>query len=284
MHRITLVGVACAATLVLPACTSDTPTAPTDDPNIATAAQMAAAYAGFHVANIQQLHAALQQALDAAQKTENGGFGLNMWGTIVSQEGFVLAVVFTGEKEADQWQGSRVISAQKANTARDFSLPSLALSSANLYSATQPGGTLFGLQESNPINTDAAYGGHASQYGTVNDHMVGKRIGGINVFGGGLALYDNGGNFLGGVGVSGDASCADHNIAWKVRSLMELDFVPAGVDPVITVKGHTDDNIVYDIDASGKSPSGWGHPVCNQATEDIGLKLPVDFPIHFVTQ
>ena len=35
-----------------------------------------------------------------------------------------------------------------------------------------------------------AYGGNADQYGTANDFMVGKRIGGVNVFGGGLALYD----------------------------------------------------------------------------------------------
>jgi uncharacterized protein GlcG (DUF336 family) len=222
----------------------------------------------------------LKAALDSAQKTRNGGFGLNMWASIVSQQGWVLAVAYTGAKEEDQWQGSRVISAQKANTANDFSLPGLALSTANLYAATQPGGSLFGLQESNPVNTDAAYGGHASQFGTTSDYMVGKRIGGINVFGGGLALYDNAGTFLGGVGVSGDASCADHNIAWKVRSLLQLDFVPAGVDPVVTVPGHTDDNIVYDIDSHGESTSGWGHPICNDATKAIGLALPTTWPIH----
>ncbi len=59
----------------------------------------------------------------------------------------------------DQWLGSRAISAQKANTANDFSLDGFALSTANLYSATQPGGSLFGLQESNPVNTDVVYGG-----------------------------------------------------------------------------------------------------------------------------
>ena len=182
------------------------------------------------------------------------------------------AVAFTGDKENDQWQGSRVISAQKANTAEDFSLPALALSTANLYSATQPGGSLFGLQESNPVNTDAAYGGNTSDYGTPDDYMVGKRIGGINVFGGGLALYDSDGNLLGGVGVSGDASCADHNIAWKVRSILQLDYVPAG---------DTDDNIVYDINPiTGKSPSGWGHPVCNDASKAIGLALPTTYAIR----
>jgi uncharacterized protein GlcG (DUF336 family) len=280
MHRTTLAGVVCATTLTLSACSTDSPTATNADPNIATPAQFAAALGRFKVKDRVQLHELLAAALDSAQHMENGGFGLNMWGSIVSPEGFVLAVAFTGKDEDDQWQGSRVISAQKGNTAAAFSLETLALSTANLYSATQPGGTLFGLQESNPVNTDAAYGGKPSEYGTVFDNMVGKRIGGINVFGGGLALYDAGHTFDGGVGVSGDASCADHNIAWKVRSILHLDFVPAGVDPVITVPGRTDDNIVYDIDSTGKSASGWGHPVCNASTEAIGLALPTDFPIH----
>jgi len=52
---------------------------------------------------------------------------------------------------------SRVISAQKANTANAFSLPGLAVSTANLFSAVQPGGSLFGLQFSNPVATDVAY-------------------------------------------------------------------------------------------------------------------------------
>lgn len=79
-------------------------------------------------------HAALRNALDAAQATVggNGGFGLEMWGTVVNRDGIVCAVAFTGGNRGDQWPGSRVISAQKANTANAFSLPGLALSTANL--------------------------------------------------------------------------------------------------------------------------------------------------------
>jgi hypothetical protein len=84
-----------------------------------------------------------------------------------------------------------VISAQKANTANAFSLPKLALSTANLYAATQPGGSLFGLQLSNPVSTDIAYSGNPENYGQANDPMVGGRIGGVNVFGGGLGLYNS---------------------------------------------------------------------------------------------
>jgi hypothetical protein len=74
---------------------------------------------------------------------------LNMWATVVNRDGVVCAVAFTGNGRGDQWPGSRVISAQKANTANAFSLPALALSTANLYTAVQPGGSLYGLQAGN---------------------------------------------------------------------------------------------------------------------------------------
>src|ERR1044071_4135178 len=190
-------------------------------------------------------HGALRHALDDAQKEENGGFGLQMWATVVNRDGIVCAVVFTGGNRGDQWPGSRVISAQKASTANAFSLPALSLSTANLYTAVQPGGSLFGLQESNPVATDVAYSGNPDKYGQRNDPMVGSRIGGVNVFGGGLALYDVSGRILGGLGVSGDTSCADHNIAYRTRNTLELDYVPAGVaaagDP------SRRDNIIFDI-------------------------------------
>jgi uncharacterized protein GlcG (DUF336 family) len=171
----------------------------------------------------------LRTALKQARAADNGGLDLDMWGTIVDRDGIVCAVAFTGSDRGQQWPGSRVISAQKANTANAFSLPSLALSTANLYTATQPGGSLFALPESNPVDHEVAYRGNPSHYGQKNDPMVGSRIGGVNVFGGGLALYAPGGRLLGGVGVSGDTSCADHNVAYRTRSLLTLDYVPGGV-------------------------------------------------------
>jgi uncharacterized protein GlcG (DUF336 family) len=218
-------------------------------------------------------HDTFKNALTAVRREDNGGFNLDMWATMVDRSGRVVAVTFTGAGKGDQWQGSRVISAQKANTGNAFSLPLLALSSANLYWPTQPGGTLFGLQESNPVDPSVAYGGDASAYGTSDDFMVGKRIGGINVFGGGLALYASDGTLIGGLGVSGDASCADHNIAWKLRHQLRLDYVPNGVSPT------HDDNIIYDI-AAGHSASGFGHPECSAAATAIGKALPVTNPIR----
>jgi uncharacterized protein GlcG (DUF336 family) len=198
-----------------------------------------------------------------------------MWGTIVDRDGVVCQVAFTGEDRGDQWPGSRVISAQKANAANAFSLPGLALSTANLFAATQPGGGLYGLQHSNPVDTDVAYAGPSEAYGTEKDPMQGHKIGGVNVFGGGLALYDGDGRLLGALGVSGDSSCADHNIAWKTRDLLGLDYVPAGVSPT------GDDNIIHDIggtDGSG-STGGFGHPECSDDATSIASELPKTHPI-----
>jgi uncharacterized protein GlcG (DUF336 family) len=202
-------------------------------------------------------YATLKNALVAAKTAAsgNGGFGLNMWGTVVNRDGDVCAVAYTGTALGDQWPGSRVISAQKANTANAFSLPGLALSTANLYSAVQPGGSLFGLQESNPVNVAAAYKGPSKNYGTLKDPLVGQKIGGVNVFGGGLALYNDTGSIVGAIGVSGDSSCADHNIAWRTRHGLNLDHVPSGVGAP-----SGSDNIVFD------SASPWGHPLCDAAT------------------
>jgi uncharacterized protein GlcG (DUF336 family) len=219
-------------------------------------------------------HAALKGALESAQAQGNGGFGLEMWASVVNRDGVVCAVAFSGGNRGDQWPGSRVISAQKANTANAFSLPGLALSTAQLYSAVQPGGSLFGLQASNPVNTDVAYGGNPANNGQANDPMIGGRIGGVNVFGGGLALYNSNGVLVGAVGVSGDSSCADHNIAWRVRRSLSLDYVPGGVSPDTT----RPDNIVYDITPQagqmpGVSKSGWGHPECSADATTIAAGL-----------
>ena len=229
---------------------------------------------------------ALHAALVAAQAQSNGFLHNQMWGTIVDRDGVVCAVAFTGADRGEQWLGSRVISAQKANTGNEFSLPAggsgafpagLALSTANLYSAVQPGGSLYGLQASNPVSTEVAYSGDPENYGRENDGMVGERIGGINVFGGGLPLYNAGHQLLGGLGVSGDTSCADHNVAYRARSILKLDWVPAGVsgDP------NRLDTIVYDIvpqtgQMPGVSPSGWGHPRCFPADVAASGTLPVN--------
>jgi uncharacterized protein GlcG (DUF336 family) len=218
-----------------------------------------------------EFRAALIAATDLGPGNDNGGLGFHMWGTIVDRGGVVQMVVFTSDSPVDQWPGSRVISAQKANTANAFSLTGFALSTANLYSAVQPGGSLFGLQESNPVDATIAYDGKLEDFGTVKDPLIGQRIGGVNVFGGGLGLYNAAGELVGALGVSGDTSCADHIIAWKVRDALGLDFVPAGV-------ANGTDNIIHDI-TDGVSAGGFGHPECSEASTSVANDLPTTHPI-----
>ena len=203
-----------------------------------------------------------------------GGSSYEMWAAMVNSDGVVRSVATTGDDNSDQWLDSRVISVQKANAANAFSLndrsggiSGLALSPANLYSAVQPGESLFGLQHNYPVDTRLAYQGKASRYGDSKDPMVGSKIGGVNVFGGGLGLYNSEGELVGAVGVSEDTSCEDHNVAWRTRDPLGLDFVPAGLS--IT----RDDSIIFDIsDAGHGNPggaSGFGHPVCLYVSTDL---------------
>jgi len=226
-------------------------------------------------------YATLKKALDAATAEEKSGLNNQMWATIVGRDGTVCAVAFSGKDRGAQWLGSRVISAQKANTANLFSLDNssnsggsgqangLSLSTANLYSAAQPGGSLYGLQFSNPVDTSVAYGGAYANFGLANDPMVGKRIGGVNVFGGGLGMYAAGKKLAGGLGVSGDTSCADHDIAWRIRNKLGMDHL-GGVGGVSGDDKHPD-NIIFDICTNGQSAKGFGHPKCISTADEKTL-------------
>ena len=222
-------------------------------------------------------HDVIRAALQDIVGEQNGGLGFEMWATIVDRNGLVVDVVFSGVNNDDQWPGSRVISAQKANTANAFSLEGFALSSANLFAAVQPGGSLYGLQESNPVDPTIAYAGKASDFGTRKDPMISQRIGGINVFGGGLALYTPDGNLVGGLGLSGDTSCSDHIKAWRLRHVLNLDNVPAGV---AGAPPGTDNIIFSDDDVI----DGFEHARCFDLDgqgnhEEIAEGLPENFPV-----
>src|ERR1700687_4603237 len=138
-----------------------------------------------------------------------------MWSAVVDRQGVLCSVIKTG----DAWPGSRAIAIAKASTANDFSNDALALSTANLYGATQPGGSLYGLNNSNPFNPEFLPQGTG----------VGEGPGGIITFGAGVALYQKG-KVVGGLGLSGDSACADHAIAYRMRAL-------AGVAPPGSVAG-----------------------------------------------
>src|SRR6201996_9641258 len=182
------------------------------------------------VANIQNQLATVVKSPD-----QNGGlFSPNrMWSAVVDRVGTLCSVTVTG----DAWPGSRAIAIAKAGTANDFSNSALALSTANLYAPTQPGGSLYGLNNSNPFNP----------LFQPQNTGIGFVPGGIITFGGGVALY-SGGQVIGGLGVSGDTSCADHAIAYRMRHQAGLDGTP------------NSDNIVYL--SAGEAPTGFAQPHC----------------------
>src|SRR5256714_800459 len=160
-------------------------------------------------------------ALVVKPSNENGGlFSPNrMWAAVVDRQGVLCGVT---RSDPDAWPGSRDIAIAKACSANAFSSHTLALSTANLYGPTQPGGSLYGLNNSNPFNPNF------NAQGTGN----GAAVGGIITFGGGVWLYRNG-QVIGGLGVSGDTSCADHAVAYRMRAQAGLNGTP------------TSDNISY---------------------------------------
>jgi uncharacterized protein GlcG (DUF336 family) len=222
--------------------------------------------------------AKVRQALQAVVKqghAANTGLGNEMWASVVDRDGVVCAVVFSGADRGSQWPGSRLIAAQKANTANAFSKDNFALSTGNLFAVSQTGQSLFGLSTIAPLNPAVAYAGNAKDFGTNKDPMVGKAVGGIVVFGGGFPLYNEQSKIVGGIGVSGDTSCADHVIGWKLRNALNLDAVPAGVG------AGNSDNLLLDF-ANGASASGFGHPSCkggkpsDEVIKGLTEKLPAN--------
>jgi uncharacterized protein GlcG (DUF336 family) len=186
---------------------------------------------------------AIQAQLAVVVKYKDGNGGIfkpnRMWSAVVDRAGKLCGVQVIG----DAWPGSRAIAIAKAQTANDFSNSALALSTANLYGPTQPGGSLYGLNNSNPFNPNYLARGEGHS----------EISGGIITFGGGVALYENG-NVIGGLGVSGDSSCADHAISYRMRALSGFDHIPGGVAPDKT------DNIIYA--PSGSAPTGFEQPHC----------------------
>ena len=214
----------------------------------------------------EKLESAIKKSVKPSGGPSNGGFDNNEWAVIVQRNGTICAVASSGDKPDAQWLGSRPIAVEKASTANAFSLKEVGISTANLYAGAQPGGILYGIITSSILAPSALAAGEMNQYGTAEDPLVGKRAGGVIVFGGGLGLYD-GNDIIGALGVSGDTSCADHNVAWRVRHSLGLDKVPRGVTP------NQKDAIIYDIGRDGKSQSGFGHVKCAGKEAAIGTDI-----------
>ena len=169
--------------------------------------------------------------------------GTRMWGAVVNRDGEICAYATSTSDRTQVWPGSQAIAKSKAYTANAFSLDALALSTARLYTFTQPGHSLWSLGQSNLFDT----AGLLPPQGPRTD--VGDILGGLIFFGGGVPLYNATGKIVGGLGISGDTSCTDHEIAKRVRTLAELD--PPG--------GPSVDDITYSVP---DGPSVFTHPKC----------------------
>jgi uncharacterized protein GlcG (DUF336 family) len=206
--------------------------------------------------NAASLKKMLQDA--PAQNGDAGGLnhGKAMWGALVDRNGTLCALAVSTEDAPGSWPGSRAIAIAKAFTANGFSTDTVPLSTARLYTLAQPGHSLWGLANGNPIDPLCL--------GAANDLTtgIGRVCGGTIVFGGGLPLY-KGQTRLGGLGVSGDTACADHEISKRVRAAAGL--APAGLPS---------DEIVY---AAVDGPSPFAHPFCANTFRD-GRKLGDEAP------
>jgi uncharacterized protein GlcG (DUF336 family) len=250
MKRILSIAVAVTATLILT--------------TLSAFAQQATPAASSN-GGCQNLPSAtrLRQLLLQAQNVNKpiGGLfeGTRMWAAVVNRDGEVCAyATSTVSDQCGREARHREVQGLYANA---FSLDDLPLSTARLYTFTQPGHSLWSLGQSNLFNSQflAAPGGQGGGRNQI--------AGGLIFFGGGVPLYRNG-KIVGALGVSGDTSCADHEIAKRVRDLDGAN--PAG--------GPLADDIVY---SPPDAPSVFAHPVCLNTYRNgtkIGDEAPATYP------
>jgi uncharacterized protein GlcG (DUF336 family) len=179
----------------------------------------------------------------APTQGEAGGFagGRYEWAAIVDREGKLCALAVSSDDPAASWPGSQAIAKAKAYTANAFSSDTTPMSTARLYTLSQPGHSLWGIAAGNPLNPKCVSAPH-------DPSGIGDVCGGSIAFGGGVPLY-RGKTRVGGLGASGDTACTDHEIAKRLRTLAKLD----------PEKGATVDDINY---SSVDGPSLYTHPLC----------------------
>src|ERR1700692_4071565 len=82
--------------------------------------------------------------------------GSRMWAAVVNRDGQICAFATSNSDPTQVWPGSQAIAKAKAYTANAFSLDLtngvFPLSTAQLYTFTQPGHSLWSLGQANPFN------------------------------------------------------------------------------------------------------------------------------------
>jgi uncharacterized protein GlcG (DUF336 family) len=172
-----------------------------------------------------------------------GGFldGTIVWAAVVNRNGQLCAWITSTSDATVPKPFAQAAAKALAYTANATRLVLGHGSTANMYTLTQPGGYLWGIEKTNPFNprfllppTDTTTG-------------LGEITGGIITIGGGVPLHQ-GGEVIGGLGVAGDTPCADHEMAKRVRDL-------AGLNPP---SGPGIDDIRY-VEAGDEGDT---HPLC----------------------
>jgi uncharacterized protein GlcG (DUF336 family) len=204
-----------------------------------------------------QLRALLQAAPGGGGEAGGLFHGKLMWAAVVNRDGEICTYTTSTADPSQVCPGSQAIAKAKAFTANAFSNDSLPLSTARLYTFAQPGHSLASLGQSNLWNPEFTAPPSGENGGR---HQI---AGGLILFGGGVALYENS-RVIGGLGVSGDTACADHEIAKRVRTLAGLN--PAG--------GPAVDDITY---SAPDGPSVFTHPLCVNTWRN-GVKLGEESP------
>jgi uncharacterized protein GlcG (DUF336 family) len=184
---------------------------------------------------------------------EAGGLasGKAEWAAVVNRAGQLCAVAVAVPEPGEAWPGSQSVAKAKAFTANAFSTDAVPMSTARLYTLSQPGHSLFGIAAANPFDP-------ACMSTPQEMKGLGRVCGGTIAFGGGVPLY-RGKRRVGGLGVSGDTACADHEIAKRLRKAFDLN--PHG--------GAEADDIQY---LGVDPPSIFGHPLCINTWRD-GKKI-----------
>src|SRR3954452_13749023 len=87
---------------------------------------------------------------------EAGGLfsGKMEWAAIVNRQGEICATAVATDEPASAWPGSQAIAKAKAYTANAFSSDALPMSTARLYTLTQPGHSLWGVAQPNAFNPE----------------------------------------------------------------------------------------------------------------------------------
>ncbi len=189
-----------------------------------------------------------------SQGGDAGGMfdGKMEWATVVNREGQICATSVATDDPASAWPGSQAIAKAKAYTANAYSTDTMPLSTARLYTMTQPGHSLWGVAGPNAFKPECLES--PQDFSKTNGQVCGGEI----AFGGGVPLY-RGKTRVGALGLSGDTPCADHEIAKRIRHMANLD----------PEKGEFADDIVY---ASADGPSEFAHPMCDNTWRN-GKKL-----------